>query len=52
MHGAQKGVLAGLMAEAAQGATIAKGTLPVTLAFKDGIAYVGDTPVGFLDPLY
>jgi hypothetical protein len=52
VHGAEKGVFAGLMAEAAQHAKGAEGTLPVTLAFKDGLTYIGDTPVGFVDPLY
>lgn len=52
VHGAQKGVLAGLMAETAQGAHDSEGQLPATIAFKDGIAYVSGTPVGFLDTLY
>lgn len=52
VRGAEKGVLAGLMAKAAHSAKAAGGTLPVTLAFKGGLTYVGDTPVGFLDSLY
>lgn len=49
---AQKGVLAGVMAEASTAANDPTGRLPVTLAFKDGIAYVGATPASFLPPLY
>jgi hypothetical protein len=52
VKGAQKGVLAGVMAQAAAAAKDPAGALPVTLAFKDGIAYVNQTPAGFLDALY
>ncbi len=52
VRGAQEGVLAGLMAEAARNAHEPGGELPVALAFKDGLAYVNGAPVGFLDTLY
>lgn len=52
VEGAQEGVLAGLMAESAAKGGDRAGRLPVTLAFKDGLAYVGDTPAGFLSALY
>lgn len=52
VKGAQKGVLAGLMAEAAASGKDPAGALPVTLAFKDGLAYVNQSPSGFLDALY
>jgi hypothetical protein len=52
VKGAQKGVLAGLMAEAAASGNDPASALPVALAFKDGIAYVNQAPVGFLDTLY
>ncbi len=46
----EKGLFAGLAAEAA--AAKPDVPLPVTVAFKDGLAYVADTPVGFVAPLY
>ena len=52
IKGAQAGVLSGLMLEAASADRESAGRLPVTLAFKDGLAYVGQTPTGFLDPVY
>ena len=52
VRGAQKGVLAGVMAQAAAAGGDAAGRLPVTLAFKDGLAYVGNAPAAFLDPVY
>jgi hypothetical protein len=51
VNGAENGVLAGLMAAAAASEK-GQGALPLTLAFKDGIAYAGDAPVGFADPVY
>lgn len=52
VQGAQQSVLAGLMAHAAAKGGDRAGRLPVTLAFKDGLAYIGDTPAGFLPTLY
>jgi hypothetical protein len=52
VQGAQEGVLAALMAETAAAGGDRAGRLPVTLAFKDGLIYVGETPAGFLSPLY
>ena len=52
VKGAQDGVFAALMAESAAASEDPAGRLPVTLAFKDGLAYVGETPAGFLAPLY
>jgi hypothetical protein len=50
--GAQKTLLAGLMADAAANGKDPAKPLAVTLAFKDGIAYVNQMPAGFLDTLY
>lgn len=45
-------VLDGVMAQAASAGKNSAGPLPVTLAFKDGLAYVNQAPAGFLSPLY
>ena len=45
-------LFSGLKAQAAQAGKTSGGPLPVTLAFKDGLAYAGHTPAGFLEPLY
>lgn len=45
-----KGLLAALAAEASTAK--ANSPLAVTLAFKDGLAYVGNRPVGFVGPIY
>ena len=50
--GQQTSLLTGVMAEAGSAARDPGSALPVTLAFKDGLAYVDDTPAGFLKPVY
>ena len=40
------------MAAAGGKANAAGASLPVTLAFKDGLAYVNNIPAGFLKPVY
>jgi hypothetical protein len=52
VKGAQKNVLSGLMADAAANGKDPAKPRTVTLAFKDGIAYVNQTPAGFLNTLY
>lgn len=53
VKGPQQSLIAGVMAEADAAAPRDPGApLPVTLAFKDGLAYVNSTPAGFLNPLY
>lgn len=51
-QGAEKSVLDGVMAQAAAAGKNGAALLPVTLAFKDGLAYVNQVPAGFLSPLY
>lgn len=50
--GPQASLLAGVMAQADAAPRDPGSALPVTLAFKDGLAYVNSTPAGFLDPVY
>lgn len=50
--GMRENVLDGVIAQAASANKNGTGPLPVTLAFKDGLAYVNQAPAGFLSPLY
>ncbi len=50
--GPQTSLLAGVMAAPDTAASDPGASLPVTLAFKDGLAYVDNMPAGFLNPLY
>ena len=52
VKGTQPSLLAGVIAEAGAAAHDPASPLPVTLAFKDGLAYVNRTPAGFLQPVY
>jgi hypothetical protein len=49
---ANKGVGAALLARTRVAGADEMSRVGAVLAFKDGIAYVGDTPAGFVEPLY
>lgn len=50
--GMRENVLDSVITQAASAGKNSAGPLPVTLAFKDGLAYVNQAPAGFLSPLY
>jgi hypothetical protein len=50
--GADKGLFSSLMDSAAQNSGASADRLPLQLGFKDGIAYIGQMPAGFVSALY